>query len=299
VEIGININGDLSSEKIGEGARLSEKLGYSHIWVGESIHFSHPLPIIAAIAHATRDIKVGSGIISYLFNRSLHIKKAFETLIEAYGERFAITLAPGDMNSLREAGVDTHRPLEKLKKTVAEIRTSTLLEKTPLYVGASGPKMIETGSELADGLLLNYAHPEYVKWAIGHLKKDTYVGVYAPAILTPDSKNEKAALLASAFVAAGSNPVFQERFGLKNMVEWIRRVLKERRYDDLVEKRDFLFDRFLICGDEPAILDRIGEFEEMGVDQVILGSPFAYNLEAVKTIGRFCSAKSVHRTGAL
>jgi 5,10-methylenetetrahydromethanopterin reductase len=286
LDVGINFNGDLSFEKIRDGARISEKLGYSNIWVGESIEFNHPLPIITAIAVATENIRVGSGIISYFFNRSLHIQKAFETLVEAFGNRFAIALAPGDLNSLQNSGIHVSKPLKKLEQTIAELRASEALEGTPICVGASGPRMIEVGSRLADGVLLNYAHPEYVEWALDHLAKETYVGVYAPSLLTPDSMNEKTALIAASFVAAGSNKAFQEEFGLADRVEEIRRILRERRFDKLSESREFLFERFLISGDDRKILEQLNEFEKMGIDQVILGSPFCYNQEAVEAIGR-------------
>ncbi len=162
MEIAININGDLSYGEIHRGALLAESLAYSNIWVGESTFFKHPFPVIASIAHETSRIRLGSGIVSYYFNRSLHIRRAFETLVESYGERFAITLAPGDVNSLRESGIKPEKPLKKLRETINDLRGSELLAHTPIYVGASGPKMIETGCDFADGVLLNYAYPAYV-----------------------------------------------------------------------------------------------------------------------------------------
>ncbi len=284
MELGLNFNGDRQFNEITDGAAKAESLGYSNIWVGESIHFSHPFPVIASIAHRTEKIRVGSGIVSYFFNRSLHIRKAFETFVEAYGERFAIALAPGDMNSLRIAGISPEKPLKKLEETIDDLRSSKKLVDTPIYVGASGPKMIERGSEISDGVLLNYAHPDYVKWALEFLHKETFLGVYAPALLAPDMKNDRAALMASAFVAAGTNPVFQKSFQLEEEVSEIRKILSEKRFERLEEKKELLLERFVMYGEPKKILERIKEFERLGIDQVILGSPFTYNLEAIKII---------------
>jgi len=286
MDVGINFNGDQTFEKIRDGARLSEELGYSNIWVGESVEFNHPFPVITAIAGATENIQLGSGIVSYYFNRPLHIKKAFETLVESYGERFTIALAPGDLNSLRAAGIEISKPLSKLEETIAELRASEALAKTPIYVGASGPKMIEVGSKLADGVLLNYAHPDYVKWALEHLARDTFVAVYAPALLTPDSANERSALIAASYVAAGANKTFQKEFGLTEFVEEIRKILRDKKFSELVKHREFLTSHFLISGDTEAIQKQINTFEKMGINQVILGSPFCYNHDAIKAIGR-------------
>ncbi|MFV2040423.1 MAG: LLM class flavin-dependent oxidoreductase [Candidatus Hydrothermarchaeales archaeon] len=285
MDVGINFNGDQSFEEIQTGVKTAEKLGYSNIWVGESIDFNHPFPVIAAAADATRKITVGSGIISYFFNRGFHIVKAFETLVETYGNRFAITLAPGDLNSLRAAGMPVSKPLKKLSETIAELRASEVLADTPIYVGASGPRMIELGSRLADGVLLNYAHLDYVSWALEHTSKKTFVGVYAPALLTPDPVNERSALIAASYVAAGANKAFQEEFRLTDFVDEIRRLLHEKHFAGLEKHRAFLTNRFLITGGKVAIQSQIKTFEKMGIDQVILGSPFCYNLEAIKAIG--------------
>lgn len=286
MEIGININGDLSFSRIEEVAPLIERLGFTHIWVGESAHFKHPFPVIASIAEWTSCIRVGSGIISYFFNRPLHIRKAFETLVEVFGSRFAIALAPGDVNSLRAAGIEPARPLKRLEETLSYIRESGLLGDTPVYVGASGPKMIALGSRLAEGVLLNYAHPEYVEWALEQLSQRTYVGVYAPALMVPDKKRERAALFAAAYVAAGSNPVFQRQFELEEEVASIRRILARGDFSALADKRELLFERFLIAGSEREIMERLRVFAGMDVDQVILGAPFAYNVNALDAIAR-------------
>ncbi|GBE57031.1 methylenetetrahydromethanopterin reductase [archaeon BMS3Bbin16] len=286
MDVGINFNGDQSFAEITEGAKQAEQLGYSDIWVGESIEFNHPFPIITAIADATAGLRVGSGIISYFFNHPLHIKKAFETLVEAYGNRFVIALAPGDLNSLKIAGIDASKPLKKLEQTIVELRASEVLADTPIYVGASGPRMIELGSRLADGVLLNYVHPEYVEWALEHIALETYVGVYAPALLTPDPVNERSALIAASYVAAGANKAFQEEFGLIDFVDEIREILRDKRFSELGKHGDFLTSRFLISGDEKTLQKRMNEFKKMSIDQVILGSPFCYNIKSVKAIGR-------------
>ncbi len=263
MDVGINFNGDQSFAEIAESAKQAEQLGYSNIWVGESMDFKHPFPVIAAIADATRKITVGSGIISYFFNHGFHIVKAFETLVEAYGNRFVIALAPGDLNSLKIAGIDASKPLKKLEQTIVELRASEVLADTPIYVGASGPRMIELGSRLADGVLLNYVHPEYVEWALEHIALETYVGVYAPALLTPDPVNERSALIAASYVAAGANKAFQEEFGLIDFVDEIREILRDKRFSELGKHGDFLTSRFLISGDEKTLQKRMNEFEKM------------------------------------
>jgi len=286
VEVGVNVNGDLPFNSIAAAARLIECSGFAHIWVGESPDFKHPLPVIAAIAHCTDEIKVCSGILSYLLNRPLHIRAAFETLSEEHGARFAIGLAPGDLNALRSMGIEVARPLERLEEAIEHLRGSELLRGTPIYVGASGPRMIELGSRLAEGVLLNYAYPEYVEWAVGHVKGRCRIGVYAPAHLAPDKKGEKAVLFASAHVLSGSNKTFQERFNLQGDVEEIRKAMRQGGYERLRERKDFLLGRFAFYGSVEELLERMRVLKKMGVELVILGSPFAHSLKAIELLAR-------------
>jgi len=133
-------------------------------------------------------------------------------------------------------------------------------------------------------VLPNYVYPKHVSWALRHRSKKCYTGVYAPALVVPDKKNEKAILIASAIVAAGSNQRFIEEFGFEEEVAEIRKSLKSGRYDELSGKRDFLLDRFAIYGEIDDLRSRIDEYRKMGIDQVILGSPFTYSLEAIEAL---------------
>ena len=44
-------------------------------------------------------------------------------------------------------------------------------EPVPIYIAALGPKMLELGGEVADGVLLNWTASEYLKEAVEHVRQ--------------------------------------------------------------------------------------------------------------------------------
>lgn len=282
MEIGVNINGDRSLEMIEKGAVAAEKSGFSSIWVGEKPKFFHPFTVIAAIAHSTKKVKLGSGIISPLLNRCDFIKGGFNVLRESYGNRFVVGLAPGDRMGLRDVGVQVRRVKEKLVNCLLELKQQGF----EVYVGVSDPALASLGGKIADGLLINYVKPEYVEWAISKTGKKVLKAAYGPSLLFPDNRRAELLLIGAAIVAAGSSLSFQREFGLVERVEELKMIISRRAYGELHRHRDFLLENFTISGKLKEIKERVVELEGLGVSQVIFGAPMSHNISSIAELGR-------------
>lgn len=278
MDYGMNFNGDMPLLRIIEGARAAEAAGFGYLWVGETVSFVHPFPLMAALCEHTR-LKVGSGIISPRSNRCRQLKGAFQTLKEVYGDRLVAGIAPGDAEGLRRIGAQGPA-LEHLKRCMEELRGVV-----PVFVGAQGPRLLALASE-ADGALLNYAHPDYIRWALGHLGRRPYTAAYAPALLLPDEKNLTRLRVGAAIVASGSSRAFQEEFGLAEKICEIRAALQKGRYDLLREHEPFLLDRFTISGGLEEIGTRIEDLRALGIDQVIFATPMGRNPGSIERLGK-------------
>jgi len=275
VELGVNFNGNTSMEELCSRARTAERF-VDCIWVGEHRPLVHPFPLLVLLAECTAEAKIGTAILSAMTNRCFHIARAFATLKEVYGERFVAGIAPGDRHGLKVECVASRRVLSRLEKCI-----SLISKEVPVLVGGSGPKVIELGSEKSHGVILNYAHPEFVRWALDHMKKRTYVACIAPALVLPDDENLDELLAAAAVIAAGANQVFLEEMGLVEKVAEVRRAAERGRVG---EHRDFLLEHFTISGSLEEVVERIQELAGLGVDQVILGSPFVISRQFEKII---------------
>ncbi len=303
MEYGINFNGDLPFNHIIKGSRISEQIGFKYIWVGESNEFIHPFPVLAAICENTSSIQIGSGIISPQLNLCRHILKAFETLQEIYGQRFIIGLAPGDFIALQSIGVGIKQPIERINECLIEIAGSvpTYISKQikqitqteeacayrtiPVFIGATGPKTIEFASQKADGILLNYLKPEFIKWAMKYFKRKIYTAVYGPSLILPDAQNEKKLLLAASVVASSMPKELQIEFDLEKKINQIKNYLQQKNYKELKKYEDFLYSNFTLSGTLEQISKRVEEMVENKIDQVVFGTPICRNLEAIEKLG--------------
>lgn len=283
MDFGINFNGDMSAQDLKEAARAAEGAGFTYIWVGESINYVHPFPIMAACLEYTENMKVGTGIISPQRTRAYHIRKAVATMKELYGERVLVGMAPGDRFGLQADCIDTGKVLDLLEKSIQRFKEDD--PSVPVFIGASGPRMIELGSRVADGVLLNYVHPDYVKWAIDHFEKDTYKAVYGPSLVLPDDRLLGHLRGAASVVAAGANHVFVRDMGLVDLIHDIREIVKGKKWDALRGYEEELLNYFTISGSARDIKKRIKEYEALGVDQVVFGTPLGRSVDAIETLG--------------
>ncbi len=278
-ELGINFNGNLSREEVAAKARAAERNGVRYLWVGESKPLVHPFPIMTLLAESTTHATIGSAILSAMSNRCFHIAKAFRVLREAYGQRFIAGIAPGDLHGLKVECIASRGVVARLEKCISRIKGVV-----PVFVGASGPKLIELASIRGEGVILNYAHPEFIKWALRHVRRERYLACIAPALVLPDKENMAELMGAAAVVASGANPVFIADMGIEEKVTEIRNMVKRDRWNELAEHENFLLEYFTISGSVDEVVERIEELAKLGMKQVILGSPFVKSIAFEKII---------------
>jgi 5,10-methylenetetrahydromethanopterin reductase len=300
-ETGINFNTDLSISSIIKGVKIAEEYGYDYIWIGEAFQYSHPIPIAALISKVTKKIKVGI-IVSPKIDKCIHIIKSIQVLQEAYGERYAIGLIPGDPLRLKTLGLNTFNILEDIKSCIKSFPRVNLkiksefkdsipklckLTSLPIYVGASGPKMINEGSKIADGLLLNYINPEFIKWALEFVDvKNCCIAAFGPVLLKPATKELLMALrISAAVVAAGANKSLIKEFNMHTQIEEIKKIFEKNEFNALESYDEFLINKFAVYGDIEELKSKIEELRKIGVDQVVFGTPFCKDFEAIKKLG--------------
>lgn len=172
-------------------AKTAEKKGFDCIWQGQSRMSRDAIVPLTAIATVTTRIKVGTGVIHALTRNIAIMAVIFATLNELSSGRAMLGIGALWEPMASKIGVDSTRPLTAIREYVVNLRrifrgeTVTFagkyvklrdvrLEKStgkvPVYVGATGFKMMELAGEIADGALLNYmVSPNYNKLAIEHL----------------------------------------------------------------------------------------------------------------------------------
>lgn len=173
--------------------RHAEAQGFEAVWQAESRLVREATVPLAAFAAVTERIKVGSGVVS-MWTRNVGLLAAtFSTLDDLAPGRVMLGLGAWWEPLASKVGVDRRKPLQAMREVVEVTRRLLAMERVtyqgefvhvtdieidivhgdrspkrvPIYIGATGMKMMELAGEIADGVLLNYlVGPAYNKAAM-------------------------------------------------------------------------------------------------------------------------------------
>ena len=198
VRLGVRLDQipDLTTVELIDLAVLAEQRGYESVWIPGP----DSLTCLAAIAVATRQIRLGTGILSVLSQRlPMLLAQSALGLDRLSGGRFIMGLGVGHpVSSKGHDDYSGERPFTRLRETVELVRR--LLGESqvdyegrvfrlkgaglnfgpdsrpgaahiPIYIAALGPQMVELAGEIADGVLLNYVTLNYLDSVLEHLDR--------------------------------------------------------------------------------------------------------------------------------
>jgi len=178
--------------------QYAEERGFEAVWQAESRLVRDAIVPMAAYAAVTRKIKVGSGVINNWTRNIGLLASTFLTLDDLAPNRIICGIGAWWDPLAKNVGIDRSKPLTAMKETVIILKRLLAMEtvtfhgefidvegieldvvhgrkeprNVPIYIGATGNKMMELTGEIADGVVLNYCvPPEYNKNAMDLLEK--------------------------------------------------------------------------------------------------------------------------------
>lgn len=181
-----------------EYARYAEARGFEAVWQAESRLVRDAIVPMAAYAAVTERIKVGSGVINNWTRNIGLLAATFLTLDDLAPDRIICGIGAWWDPLARDVGIRRRKPLQAMRETVEVLRRLLRMENVtfhgefhhvtgieldvvhgrreprnvPIYIGATGPKMLELTGEIADGVVLNYCvPPSYNDMALEQLEK--------------------------------------------------------------------------------------------------------------------------------
>lgn len=177
--------------------QYAEERGFEAVWQAESRLVRDAIVPMAAFAACTERIKVGSGVINNWTRNAALIAATFVTLDDLAPDRIICGLGAWWEPLASKVGVQRRKPLQAMRETVEAVRRLVAMERVtyhgefvhltdveidivhgrreprniPIYIGATGPLMLELAGEIADGVLLNYlVSPQYNAQAMERLE---------------------------------------------------------------------------------------------------------------------------------
>ena len=181
-----------------ELAKYAEDKGFEAVWQAESRLVRDAIVPMAAFAAVTDHIKVASGVINNWTRNIGLLAATFLTLDDLAPDRVICGIGAWWDPLARKVGIERRKPLLAMRETVTVLRELlTLKEVTfhgefhnvdgirldvvhgrttprnvPIYIGATGMKMMELTGEIADGAVLNYlVAPKYNLEAMDALER--------------------------------------------------------------------------------------------------------------------------------
>ena len=181
-----------------EMARYAEDHGFSEIWQADTRLARDCIVMMSAFLSNTKRLRFGSGVLPIWTRNPAVIAATWSTLWELGGKVDGRSRAMLGLGAWWEpiagrVGIKREKPLQAMREYVKSIRQLfTMQEVTyqgdfvhldrirldvaygdlsprdvPIYIGATGDKMLELSGEICDGVVLNYVvSVDYIKRAI-------------------------------------------------------------------------------------------------------------------------------------
>ncbi len=187
-----------------EMAKYAEERGFSEIWQADTRLARDCVVMMSAFLAQTNKLRLGSGVLPIWTRNPAVIAATWSTMWELAGKtedgrsRVMLGLGAWWEPIAGRVGVKRERPLKAMREHIEALRQLFTMEEVsyqgdfvkldrirldvaygdtsprniPLYIGATGDKMLEMSGEICDGVVLNYVvSVEYIRRAVGLVEK--------------------------------------------------------------------------------------------------------------------------------
>jgi len=165
-----------------EHAQYAESQGFDAIWQADSRLVRDAIIPMSAFAATTDRVKIGSGVVDCWTRNPARLASTFSTLDDLAPGRIILGIGAWWEPLATKVGVNRVKPLRAIREIVTAVRgllnneTVTMEgdfvhldgveldymyqerrpKDVPIYIGATGMKMMELTGEIGDGVVLNY-----------------------------------------------------------------------------------------------------------------------------------------------
>lgn len=186
--LGLVLGSSLPPEQLIPVAAEADELGLDELWFSEDCFFTGGISGAAAALAATSRIRVGLGIVSAMLRHPALLAMEVATMARAFPDRVGVGIGLGVPAWLRQVGRSPRSSLGAMTECVTAVRRLVAGERLsvageeflfddvalahpvtsplPIYMGVSGPRMLQLSGELADGSILSVGGGvNYLTWA--------------------------------------------------------------------------------------------------------------------------------------
>lgn len=294
--------------------RRAEELGYSSLWVAETRLTRDAVSTMGALAATTERISLGTSIVNTWTRGPVLMALTVATLNDLAPGRITLGLGASSDPLVANQGIERRKPVTQMREYVGAVRRLLRLEpvtvegevvrvtdvtldllrgvprdavEVPIYIGATGRKMLELATEIADGVILNLFLPdEYTRKArrlLGKMEAPQLVAV----ALSADGDQARAVTQRFVTMYLGGQPHIARELGLDpelvaRLTElvgtWPPQQAGLEEATGLVGSE--IVDRLAVAGTAAECRERVGEWVAAGATYAIV-VPLTENVEEI------------------
>jgi 5,10-methylenetetrahydromethanopterin reductase len=181
-QIGIRVSGGLAPRLSVELAQAAEAAGFASVWFAENPFQRGVSATAGACAEATRQVRIGIGIVNPFSRHPTLIAMEAAALDELCGGRVVLGIGSGIGAAVRHMGLANDRPVTAVREAIAIVRamlsgdTVTHRGKVfrvdgvrlgfrprrrdlPVFMAGAGDRALQACGEIADGLIVSNLTP--------------------------------------------------------------------------------------------------------------------------------------------
>jgi probable F420-dependent oxidoreductase len=305
MEYAITLKLDMPPTRVVSLTRQAEAAGFTYGWVFDShVLWQEPYPLLTLMAQATERMRLGTCVTNPAVRDVTVTASVLATLNEISGGRMDLGIGRGD---------SSRRVLGKRPTTLADLEEATLKIKAlatgqevthdeqqvrlpwadpsatlPIWIAAYGPKALHLTGRIADGVILQFADPNLIKWSLGFVhegaraagRDPSSIKVMAAAPVWVSDDLELARERVRWFPALVSNHVVDliSRYDQATLPPELTAYVRNREGYDYAKHAevgssnaefvsDEVVDRFCIVGPPEVQRQRLQELKDVGVTQ--------------------------------
>ena len=174
-------------------ARIADEAGATTAWVASHLFQREPVATAAMILAATPTLGVALMAMSPYVVHPLYATMAAATLHEHHPGRVTLCFGAGAPRDLEAAGIVAENPLATVREAIALARALLCGEQVqfegrryrvsgrrlaggasdiPIFLAASGPRMLELAGAAADGVVISAAtSPQFIRASLDHVRE--------------------------------------------------------------------------------------------------------------------------------
>jgi 5,10-methylenetetrahydromethanopterin reductase len=303
-----------------EVAKYAEEKGFSEIWQADTRLARDCIVLMSALLTQTSRLRIGSGVLPIYTRNPAVIAATWSTMWELGGltpegeSRVMLGLGAWWEPIASRVGAARRKPLLAMRENIEAIRALFTMEEVsyegefvnldrvrldvaygdssprriPIYIGATGPRMLELSGEICDGPVLNYVvSTDYIRQAVDRVAVGAARAgrsldqIDRPELLAcslSDTDPGEALLTGKSLVAyyLGTEPHIVEASGadpelvarVQEVVGWPATEADYRRAAHLIP--DDLVRRLMAVGTSKECREKVAEYVQAGVTCPIL-----------------------------